>query len=156
MRERKIKQTNCTGCSTPLVKPQLKFCSYECRYKYNIRSGRGVAYQQERKAKSIESYIAALLNKHTRKELKQQQEKVFALYHKQKGLCALSGVPMTYLCKQGIVPTNASIDRIDPNKGYTLDNIQFVCHMVNIMKWTMSVEGLLEWCTLILNNQPKD
>ena len=34
-----------------------------------------------------------------------------------------------------------SIDRIDPTKGYTEDNVQLVCAQVNMMKSDMSLEA---------------
>lgn len=77
---------------------------------------------------------------------------MYEIYYTQKGICALSGVSMTYQLGLGKVPTNISIDKIDPSKGYTLDNIQFVCDIVNIMKWTMNKDEVLNWCKLIINN----
>jgi hypothetical protein len=48
-------------------------------------------------------------------------------YEQQDMRCALSGIPVLF----GI---NASVDRIDSDKGYTKDNIQIVLSVVNIMK----------------------
>lgn len=44
------------------------------------------------------------------------------MWNKQKGKCALTGIPMT-VTKSGRTNTNISIDRIDSNKGYTKDNV---------------------------------
>src|SRR6266511_3136339 len=41
------------------------------------------------------------------------------LLERQNGLCAVSRVPLTFAKGRGHILTNASIDRIDPNKGYT-------------------------------------
>jgi hypothetical protein len=43
----------------------------------------------------------------------------------------------------------ASLDRIDSNKGYTLDNIQWVHKTINIMKNTLSVEEFVEWASKV-------
>lgn len=76
-------------------------------------------------------------------------------WHKQKGICALTGIQMTNLRGIGIVHTNASIDRIDSSRGYTPDNIQLTCQMANNMKSTLSIQELLEWCESIIKHQKK-
>ncbi|RMC30030.1 hypothetical protein [Paracoccus alkanivorans] len=52
------------------------------------------------------------------------------LYHRQEGLCALSGVRMTLTAGEWCV----SPDRIDSNGHYTPDNLQLVANCVNMMK----------------------
>ena len=47
--------------------------------------------------------------------------------------------------------SNASIDRIDSDKDYTLDNIQWVYKPVNIMKNGFSSEDFIDICNLISN-----
>jgi uncharacterized protein YlxP (DUF503 family) len=73
------------------------------------------------------------------------------MYEKQNGQCAVSGVPMTVGKLQGRVPTNISIDRIDSDKSYELDNIQLVCTTVNMMKNDMTMDELVDWATKITN-----
>lgn len=46
---------------------------------------------------------------------------------------------MTYIEGSGRHLKNMSIDRIDPTKGYTEDNVQLVCAQVNMMKSDMSL-----------------
>ena len=48
-------------------------------------------------------------------------------YEKQNKLCALTSIPIEF----GV---NASVDRINSDKNYTVDNIQIVVNVVNIMK----------------------
>ena len=45
-----------------------------------------------------------------------------------------------------------SPDRIDSSKGYTKDNIQFVCNRVNAMKNNMNTEELLYFCKKIVEH----
>jgi len=67
-------------------------------------------------------------------------EELVDIYNKQEGICALSGVLMTrHRDGSGERPTNCSIDRINPTRGYTRRNIQLVCWQVNKMK-----HGLME------------
>lgn len=72
------------------------------------------------------------------------------LWDKQKGLCALSGIPMAYYFDSGRVPTNLSVDRIDSSLGYIKGNIQLVCMAVNQMKSDLTVEQLKYFCKSIL------
>ena len=58
-------------------------------------------------------------------------EFLFSLWEKQSGKCVLSGVFMTH-CRND--PKSASIDRIDSSKGYTKDNIQLICSLMNLGK----------------------
>ena len=45
----------------------------------------------------------------------------------------------------------ASIDRIDPTKGYVIGNIQWVHIIVNYMKHKLTNEQFISWCTKIHN-----
>jgi hypothetical protein len=83
------------------------------------------------------------------------------LYTKQNGLCALTGVKMTFDTyqtrgnKQIINVYNMSIDRINSDKGYTKDNIQLVCAMINRMKSDLTDEKFIELCALVVNHSKK-
>lgn len=77
------------------------------------------------------------------------------LFEEQQGLCAVSGLPMTWMheklasnhgARRG---TNISIDRIDSDNGYTPDNIRLVCDRVNKMKSNMTDGDLYFWCTVL-------
>ena len=72
------------------------------------------------------------------------------LWNDQKGLCALSGIPMTYYFDSGRIPTNVSVDRIDSKLGYAKGNIQLVCMAVNQMKNDLTIEQLKYFCKSIL------
>lgn len=72
------------------------------------------------------------------------------LWNTQKGLCALSGIPMTYYFDSGRVPTNVSVDRINSNLGYIKGNLQLVCMAVNQMKSDLTIEQLKYFCKSIL------
>ena len=72
------------------------------------------------------------------------------LWEKQKGLCALTGIPMTYKFYEGRVNTNLSVDRIDSAKGYSKDNVQLVCMAANQMKNDLSMCEFIEMCEAVL------
>ena len=60
----------------------------------------------------------------------------------QKRKCALSGIDL-------VMGETASLDRIDSNKGYTIDNIQWVHKTINIMKNDFSENVFVGMCKLV-------
>ena len=67
---------------------------------------------------------------------------IINLYHKQKGLCAISQVPMSHRLNS---LDAISIDRIDSKRGYTLDNIQLICQFINFGKRDHRNEEAIEF-----------
>jgi len=74
-------------------------------------------------------------------------EAVSDLYDQQKGVCALSGLKIGW-SDTGWNHT-ASIDRIDNNVGYTVDNIQLVDKRINMMRGTLSVSDFVDLCNSV-------
>lgn len=74
-------------------------------------------------------------------------EDVATLYDQQKGRCCYSDLPIGWSVS-GCSHT-ASIDRIDNDKGYTLENIQLVHKDVNMMRGSLEDGYFKELCTLI-------
>lgn len=72
---------------------------------------------------------------------------VMALYEKQGRKCAVTGFELTH---EGSSNWDASIDRIDSDGSYTLDNIRLVCWAVNFMRGRMTDEHLLLWSQAIV------
>ncbi len=77
-------------------------------------------------------------------------EEIWSLYLKQDRKCALSGLDIWWGTKDKI--SNASIDRIDNNKPYNLDNIQILHKDVNMMKRHHSNDYIIYLCQLCGNN----
>jgi hypothetical protein len=128
--------------------------SSECRGCFRQRSSQnqkarhhsgGVSYHLAYIARS-----AKLRARKNRLEYEIDAHFLTSLLQKQDGCCALSRVLLTFAKGIGHVATNASIDRIDPNKGYTRDNVQLVAHQVNTMKSNRTLGELVEWCKLVL------
>jgi hypothetical protein len=75
-------------------------------------------------------------------------EDILSLYKKQDGKCYLSGeeisLPKTAFQYQRCEYT-ASIDRIDSNKGYVVENIALCHKRVNIMKGMLTNEEFIRW-----------
>lgn len=72
-------------------------------------------------------------------------------WKKQNGICAISGIKLEVpICTNKGNSGTGSLDRIDSSKNYTKDNIQWIHKKLQILKWNMSIEEVLEWCRLIL------
>jgi hypothetical protein len=78
----------------------------------------------------------------------------WAVFQSQNGMCALSGVPITI--KHGYKNSNidwkqftASLDRINPDSGYIIGNIQWVHEDVNYIKRDLDEKEFIEWCERI-------
>ncbi len=107
-----------------------------------------------KRKETVDGHLMKLSHRPGRKDL--SLEFLMALYRKQSGRCALSGVTMTWMVGAGHAHTNISIDRIRPKDGYTKDNVRLVCHVVNLMRRDMPDDVFREWCeTLSYSMAPK-
>jgi hypothetical protein len=103
-------------------------------------------------------------NKNSRIQFDVSVEDWINQYEKQNGVCALTGITMTWeyssdenkdFYSSVKYPYNLSPDRIDSSKGYTKDNLQFVCNRVNAMKNNMNTEELFDFCKKIVEHMRK-
>jgi hypothetical protein len=80
-------------------------------------------------------------------------EEAWNLFNKQNGKCALSGIDLKF-CQsiREIKDTTASLDRIDSNKGYTIDNVQWVHKTANLMKQGLDMNEFKYWIKMIGDN----
>jgi hypothetical protein len=76
-------------------------------------------------------------------------EDLWNLYVNQNRFCALTNLPIKFPSKSGGVDGNASLDRIDNDKGYTLDNLQWVHKSVNKMKSVFHQNEFIKYCKLV-------
>jgi len=77
-------------------------------------------------------------------------QEVYALYLHQEKHCALTGQELTWgTLEDGTF--DISIDRIDSNKEYELDNIQLVHKDVNIMKNQFSQDYFVQVCQWVVD-----
>ena len=135
----------CAYCDTDFIAKTLrqKYCSSECCAQAVMKAYR------KRRSSTVEGYFRVLLRVNTKRSGIAISH-LIELLEKQGGRCAVSGVEMTRISGNGHVATNISIDRIDSSKGYTPDNIQLVCHIVNLMKHNLSTSQLVNWCRKIV------
>ena len=80
------------------------------------------------------------------------------LWLSQDGKCAVTGLPLgikyiqTKKQKKDKTPFQASLDRIDNNKGYTRDNVRFVCYIFNIARNDFDDEQVIDFCKQVASN----
>lgn len=100
-------------------------------------------------------YCIQNLAKKRRIEFAVSIQYIWDLYEEQKGLCALSGLPIGFAkTRVGHAKgeTTASLDRIDSSKGYVLGNVQWLHKWVNLMKSDFTHEELLFYCKAIVEH----
>lgn len=73
-------------------------------------------------------------------------KEMYELYLSQNKKCALSGVDIKLGNDK---ERTGSLDRIDSNKDYTKDNVQWVHKKVNLLKNVLSENEFIDWCKLI-------
>ena len=70
---------------------------------------------------------------------------LWRLFESQKQKCAITGDFIESI-------DEASLDRIDSNKGYIVGNVQWTTYQANVSKHTMSMNELYEFCKKVLNH----
>jgi hypothetical protein len=153
----KVKMHECQDCG--LLKPITDFAKYERRDSstYSRKSCYKCAElkRRERISASYESFLHNLWvrtknrvgrEKATAKEFSIPEDYLKNLWTDTNGRCSLSGVHMTHHSDgSGRKDLNASVDRIDVDRGYVPGNVQLVCHRVNIMRNNLSVSEFYWW-----------
>lgn len=147
--QRKTKSYVCVECGMDFLgKTTAKRCSI-CRNLSSVQSARSYRMMHN----NPEKYFQHALYKKGRENL--SVEFMMEILEKQNFKCAISNQPLTFVKIHGAgrVSTNASIDQIRAGEGYTEDNVQIVCDIVNRMKIDMDMEELKFWCNEILAHQ---
>ena len=71
------------------------------------------------------------------------------LWNSQNGLCFYSGQPMILGGTAETLQHNASLDRVDPELGYTQGNLVWCTYKVNSMKGQLDFDQFIELCSII-------
>lgn len=82
------------------------------------------------------------------------QKDLFDLWLTQEGRCRYTDINLCFKTRSDKgtrygFSNIASLDRIDPRKGYTADNIQWVCKTINTMKWTLTHTEFMQTLNLV-------
>ena len=132
-----------------------KYCSHNCAVTYRTKHVYKYKYTSIHRSKSPKSFMLGLLTKKDGKRSRLSIEFLEKLYNDQKGLCAISGVSMTFKSGKGRIGTNISIDQIKAGQGYTEDNVQLVTCDANRVKGTLTMDELYSLCKSIIFNRSK-
>lgn len=80
-------------------------------------------------------------------------EQMWEKFLEQDGKCVLTDIPLVFCPtkqqRKGNGEQTASMDRIDPLKGYTIDNVRWVHKHVNKMKMEFNDEQFIDMCRLV-------
>ena len=83
------------------------------------------------------------------KDLEFTLTKEFLLEKVNKGICEVTGVPLDFSGGPR-KPHTPSLDRIDPLKGYTPDNVQLVSWIYNSAKNIFTHQDVVEFATTVV------
>ena len=104
------------------------------------------------------TYYSTLVNGAKRRYLNWDvtQEFLWILFLRQNKKCALTGMPITLSTKiKNSAPDyksfTASLDRVNPNLGYTEDNVQWVHKDINRLKNNYNQDRFIDMCRLVSN-----
>jgi hypothetical protein len=147
----------CVECGNAFIPKSgvNKFCSEKCKGSNKYTSGK-VSTESQYKEISGDwnRYLSRLLYSAGRRRDGLTREILLRKLEQQNYLCAITKLPLTCELRKGEnIYTNASVDQRIAAGGYTEDNIQLVCRIVNIMKWNLTQEELYIWCERILNGK---
>lgn len=148
-----VKNVGCVSGRTN----KCKDCEALWKHQYYINNKkyitqRNIDYRKNRPkwySRSLEQRLRYIIQlgvgraKKKRIEWNLSLEFLVALWEKQDKKCVYSGVPLSY---EDNHPHTVSLDRIDSSKGYTEDNVQFVCTIVNYVKQRFNEDVFLSFC----------
>ena len=144
------------------------FCNLQCSGSYF--NAKHLAKYRKIYNKKIKNYSANRLDKYSpfkyyaNKARSRSKQKGYEtdlniqylkqLWDNQNGLCPYTGIEMELGRTSGDedikkTPIKASLDRIDPNKGYFKGNVEFVCYCINVMKNDFTKKETIEYVNLI-------
>ncbi len=75
------------------------------------------------------------------------------LYEEQRGICALTGIPMHTTTSESDM--SVSPDRIDSDLGYSEGNVRLVCVRANLMMSNLDDAHFKWWCRAVIFHDGK-
>lgn len=122
------------------------------RKQKNAYAARKKEYYKEYRKANVDAFILSQIKARAKKkglDFSLELKDIQGVAH-----CPVFG----YRLKRGegkAVPTSPSVDRIDPSKGYTKDNIQILSQRANAMKQDASPEELILFAEWVLRTYKK-
>lgn len=146
-----------------------EFCSRECQASYDWKEKLGkyvgtntsnLKLGSELDELSPFKWHMARIKNHTKGkniEVSVTARDLKDIWEKQNGICPYTGIALKNLestNRRHQLPRThdrASLDRIDSSKGYTKDNIEFVCLMVQYCKNTFDKQDVFDFCVRVVS-----
>lgn len=170
--KKKTSSCNCAVCNEPLyLKPfHLKrfkgpfTCSRVCRSKYLKEAYSGSNNPNHKFIGPIEKFFSIRIKdvqrraKNSNLSFDLTVEYMVNLYNEQKGLCYYTKVPMKISTDNWVLKGQAdidviSVDKIEPEKGYTVGNIVFCCSGINKLKGSATKDELIYFIDKLIANR---
>ena len=158
MTEDTVAASTCLNCGQDLrsigKNRKAMFCCVSCKNKHRSTRDPEVHTKQTQKYKSsirgraIAMFHGTKVGRRFREGNELTPE--WILEKLSKGVCEITGLPFTY-GTQARNPWSPSLDRIDPEKGYTLENTRVVVWIYNACKNVFSDEDVLLMCQAVIN-----
>jgi hypothetical protein len=151
-------EVGCVSCGGLFkkIQPGHLYCSKKCKQKAKAAINT-TERQYALLSNNLGRYLTALISRKDRKKGGLTKDYLIDLYKRQNGLCALSGVPMTFKREKGtILNTNISIDRIIAGGPYNPENTQLVCVALNKFRINTTVEEYINWCRKVTEYNDKE
>lgn len=122
--------------------------------------GRCKDCRRSEKDTSPRAYLIALLNASHQRRLSAAPQRITVehlqfILQKQNGICPLTGLRLTFSRGSGRVWTNASIDRIDPSKGYDQGNVRLVTYWSNVARNSLTDDDFFYFCNLVADRMKR-
>lgn len=165
-----IRSKRCIDCKKIAIKEQALKCYHKNKYKHPVRlkgideNSREQRRRSYHKNKGKRTYFEIIVNKifksvksrakHLERDFNLTREFLDNLYTNQNGKCALTGITFSDKKYNNYKrrPFAPSLDRIDSKKGYTQDNVRFVCSMVNAALGEFGDELFDKMCRAYIEN----
>lgn len=144
-------QTDAAYYKRNRIKIISKNQEYYCNNRERIAEQGKVRYNK----RVEDSYLSILLQscrgnaRKRNREFSLTKELIIDLLKKQDNKCYYSGEELSLDRK---LFNTVSVDRVDPQKGYTEDNVVLCCYRVNVVKNNLTHDDFVELCTKISKN----
>lgn len=148
-----VVQVKCSGCDSNILSSsnhKSRYCSVACHLEAIARK------VKSNRTRDINGLLTSIYtqakNRAKRRaiEFNLPPNFIHELYIRQGGACARTSVTLLASDSPGKSRSHkhtASIDRVDTNKGYTVDNVELVSYICNSAKNAFTHEDLYEFCT---------
>lgn len=144
----------CNDCGKEFLKAKWTFGKYRCQCYKTINGAYNYQGYKNISATYFKSCKANALKKD--REFTITKEDIWNLFLKQNGKCALSGLDLKIERNYKKMSTmTASLDRINSDGGYTINNVQWIHKHINRMKSDFDSKYFIDMCKLITNNNNK-